>query len=96
MLYDFCSLTSCADGEEPGTAPLVMDAAGNLYGTTVFGGTSTRCNGTCGVVFKLDTAGKESVLHSFTGGTDGADPIAGVTMDPEGNLLWHHTVGVAT
>jgi uncharacterized repeat protein (TIGR03803 family) len=86
VLYAFCSLTACADGERPLAGPLAMDAAGNLYGTTIFGGTSTRCNGTCGVVFKLDTAGKESVLHSFTGGADGALPWAGVVMDAAGNL----------
>jgi uncharacterized repeat protein (TIGR03803 family) len=78
VLYDFCSLTGCADGEEPGR--LAMDAAGNLYGTTVFGGTHGD-----GVVYKLDAARNESVLHSFTGGTDGAIPAA-VTMGPDGSL----------
>jgi hypothetical protein len=38
------------------------------------------------VVFKLDTAGTERVLHSFTGGADGADPVAAVRMDAAGNL----------
>jgi hypothetical protein len=42
-----------------------------------------------GVLFKLDTAGQENVLHSFTGGTDGADPLAGVIRDPAGNLRDH-------
>ena len=86
VLYAFCSLSSCADGDRPLFGPLVMDAAGNLYGTTVFGGNSTKCNGTCGVVFKLDTAGKESVLHNFTGGADGAIPAMGVTLDSSNNL----------
>jgi uncharacterized repeat protein (TIGR03803 family) len=76
VLYDFCSLSGCADGEEPFEGPLAMDAAGNLYGTTYFGGTADH-----GVVFKLDTAGQESVLHSFTGGADGALPVAGVILD---------------
>ena len=66
--------SSCADGEYP-AAPLVLDAAGNLYGTTAFGGAYQNCNGlACGVVFKLDPSGKETVLHSFTGGSDGALP----------------------
>jgi uncharacterized repeat protein (TIGR03803 family) len=87
VLYDFCSLTECADGERPLYEPLVMDAAGNLYGTTIFGGAYRNCNGgTCGVVFKLEPDGKETVLHSFTGGADGAAPAVGVTMDAAGNL----------
>lgn len=85
LLYEFCSLAECADGESPG--PPVMDAAGNLYGITVFGGTHRNCNGDgCGTVFKLDATGNESVLHSFTGGTDGAFPSAGLAMDSAGNL----------
>jgi uncharacterized repeat protein (TIGR03803 family) len=87
VLYSFCSLSNCADGQEPGTGPLVRDSAGSLYGTTAQGGTSHGCNGgTCGVVFKLDTTGKETVLHSFTGGKDGAVPFAGLVMDGRGDL----------
>jgi len=85
VLYSFCSLDNCADGQEP-RGGLVMDSAGNLYGTTFRGGTYRNCNGTCGTVFKLDTSGKETVLHSFTGGADGADPQAGLVMDKAGNL----------
>lgn len=86
MLYDLCSATGCADGDRPRDGPLVMDAARNLYGTTLFGGAYRNCNGDgCGVVFKLEPNGKEMVLHSFTG-ADGADPVAGVTMDAHGNL----------
>jgi len=75
-LYTFCSLSDCADGQFPYKGPLIRDAAGNLYGSTVFGGAYRNCNGnTCGVVFKLDpTTGKETVLHSFTNGADGAYP----------------------
>ena len=87
VLYVFCSLSNCADGEEPIAGPLVRDAAGNLYGTTYFGGAYRNCNGDgCGVVFKLDTTLKETVLHNFTGGADGAFPWAGLTMDSAGNL----------
>jgi uncharacterized repeat protein (TIGR03803 family) len=47
---------------------LIRDAAGNLYGTTTYGGDSNF-----GTVFKLDATGKETVLHGFRGGTaDGA------------------------
>lgn len=80
-LYTFCSLANCADGALPIAGPLVRDAAGNLYGTTEFGGLNSG-----GVVFKLDTSGNETVLHSFTGGTDGGVPMAGLAMDSAGNL----------
>jgi uncharacterized repeat protein (TIGR03803 family) len=93
VLYSFCSLSGCTDGEEPGTGPLAMDSAGNLYGTTFFGGTS-RCGGSgCGVVFKLDTSGKETVIHDFSGGSDGAYPTAGVILDRTGNLFGTATSG---
>jgi uncharacterized repeat protein (TIGR03803 family) len=86
VLYSFCSLGGCTDGFYPDGGPLVRDAAGNLYGTTNFGGNSRNCNGGCGVVFKLDTTGGETVLHSFTGGADGAFPSAGLTTNSAGAL----------
>jgi uncharacterized repeat protein (TIGR03803 family) len=86
-LYSFCPLEGCADGEKPVGGPLVRDSAGNIYGNTIFGGAYRNCNGdACGVIFKLDLAGKETVLHSFTGGADGAFPVAGLTLDSSGNL----------
>lgn len=85
VLYTFCSLPNCSDGERPEFGPLVRDAAGNLYGTTIFGGTGCGRSG-CGIVFKLDASGKETVLHSFTGGSDGTSPFAGLVMDGAGNL----------
>jgi uncharacterized repeat protein (TIGR03803 family) len=93
-LYVFCQLSQCADGERPLSGPLVIDGAGNIYGTTYFGGAYRNCNGdACGVVFKLDATGKETVLHSFTGGADGANPWAGLTMDSTGNLYGTTEVG---
>jgi uncharacterized repeat protein (TIGR03803 family) len=87
VLYDFCSVRGCEDGEGPFEGPLVMDTARNLYGTTYFGGAHRNCNGEgCGVVFKLGPDGKETVLHSFTGGADGALPVAGVILDSSNNL----------
>ena len=64
---------------------LVRDGSGNLYGTT-FGGGDMSClpNG-CGIVFKLDPSGNETILHQFTG-PDGANPTAGVVRDAAGNL----------
>jgi len=86
VLYSFCSVSGCADGLDPLSGPLARDAAGNLYGTTIFGGVSSACNGSCGVVFKLGPSGRETVLHNFTGGADGGLPWAGLTMDSAGNL----------
>ena len=71
VLYRF---TGGADGEYP-AAGLVRDKAGNLYGTTIFGGNPNCHHGDCGVVFKLSADGKETVLHAFTGGSDGAEPF---------------------
>ena len=77
VLYSF---TGGTDGGNP-WATLIQDAAGNLYGTTTSGGTSG-----VGVVFKLDPIGKETVLYTFTGGTDGGGPFGGLVRDGTGNL----------
>jgi uncharacterized repeat protein (TIGR03803 family) len=78
VLYSF---TGGADGAGPG-AGVIRDAAGNLYGTTVFGGAFDA-----GVVYKLDPAGNETVLYTFAGGFDGARPTQGnLVRDGEGNL----------
>jgi uncharacterized repeat protein (TIGR03803 family) len=79
VLYDF---TGVADGRIP-AAGLTRDPAGNLYGTTEAGGASGF-----GTVFKLplNTTGNETVLHSFTGGADGAYPRADLIRDAAGNL----------
>jgi uncharacterized repeat protein (TIGR03803 family) len=90
-LYQFCSLLGCLDGEEPGIGPLVRDSAGNIYGTTYFGGAQGD-----GVVFELDAAGKETVLHSFTAGADGANPVAGLAIDVSGDLYGTAKNGGAT
>jgi uncharacterized repeat protein (TIGR03803 family) len=76
VLYNF---TGGADGAYP-WAGLIRDKDGNLYGTTTAGGPSNA-----GTVFKLDTAGKETVLHSFTY-SDGAGPLAGLVRDKVGNF----------
>jgi len=79
------AFTGGADGAAP-FAGLVRDAAGNLYGTTFNGGAPTVSCGGCGVVFKLDPTGNETVLYTFTGLADGAAPIGGVILDGAGNL----------
>jgi uncharacterized repeat protein (TIGR03803 family) len=77
VIYSF---TGAADGNNP-FGGLVRDVVGNLYGTTLFGGTAGA-----GVVFKLDPSGAETVLHAFTGGPDGAVPVGGLTLDSADNL----------
>ncbi len=84
------SFTGGAGGATP-HAGLVVDASGNLYGTTTAGGASNL-----GTVFKLDTTGKETVLYSFVGGADGATPNAGLVLDPSGNLCGTTTAGGAS
>jgi uncharacterized repeat protein (TIGR03803 family) len=74
-----------ADGADP-WATLIRDAAGNFYGTTTGGGKG-NCGRGCGVVFKVDTNGNETVLHTFTGNSpDSGTPLAGLVMDSAGNL----------
>ena len=78
VLHNF---TNGADGGNP-YGGVIRDWAGNLYGTTVGGGGASGA----GVVFKIDPSGHETVLYSFTGGTDGGYPLDGVIRDPVGNL----------
>jgi uncharacterized repeat protein (TIGR03803 family) len=75
------SFTGNPDGAIP-YDNLVRDKAGNLYGTTLNEGSSGRD----GVVFKVDTSGTETVLHSFTGLPDGAYPYDNLVRDKAGNL----------
>lgn len=79
VLHEF---TRGADGAFP-RGGLVQDSEGNLYGTAEEGGTGANC---CGVVFKLDPAGNQTVLYTFTGDGDGAFPWAGVVRDPAGTF----------
>lgn len=78
VLYTFIDTTQ---GEQP-DAGLIADPAGNLYGTTQYGGTA----GGFGAILKLDTSGNETVLYSFSGTPDGEDPYAGLVADRAGNL----------
>jgi len=75
------AFTGGTDGASPGWVLLVRDSSGNLYGTAGRGGAFTYGN-----VFKLNKNGKETVLYSFTGGSDGRYPDVGVVRDSAGNL----------
>jgi uncharacterized repeat protein (TIGR03803 family) len=87
-IYTLYAFTGNADGAVP-YGGVVLDPAGNVYGTTTYGGDFGGFCGTagCGVAFKIDTKGHESLLHTFTGpSADGATPTEGVTRDSAGRL----------
>jgi uncharacterized repeat protein (TIGR03803 family) len=78
------------DGEYSST-DLVLDGAGNLYGTTVQGGQYSS-----GTVFELTRSGNtwtHTVLYSFTSGADGGQPYGGVTLDADGNVYGTAVIG---
>ena len=85
VLHFFAGESS--DGGNP-AAGLIADKAGNLYGTTEFGGGNNSCNGAdgCGTIFKIASDGTATVLHKFDQPTDGANPVAGLITDRAGNL----------
>ncbi|HEY6327662.1 MAG TPA: choice-of-anchor tandem repeat GloVer-containing protein, partial [Candidatus Cybelea sp.] len=88
VLYRFIGGT---DGQGPGSG-VIADASGALYGTTEYGGDSAGD----GIVFKLTPQGPkyvESVLYRFKGGMDGKSPLAGLTIDPAGNLYGATLIG---
>jgi uncharacterized repeat protein (TIGR03803 family) len=82
-------LYSFEDGAD-GAVPygfVTRDSAGNLYGSTTQGGDFSSCSGAgCGVVFKVDASGNETVLYTFTGGADGAVATGGLLIDATGNV----------
>jgi uncharacterized repeat protein (TIGR03803 family) len=97
VLYAFTGGDDGPDAASPRTN-LVLDTAGNLYGTTLAGGPGPCYTVAsmpplppghipCGTVFRVDASGKETILHSFTGGKDGASPQADLFLDGEGNVF---------
>jgi len=84
VLYAF---TGGSDGGGP-AAGLIKDSAGNLYATTEFEGAYGY-----GTVFMLAPDGTETVLHSFTGGSDGAFPLGRLAKDKHGHLVGTATQG---
>ena len=75
------------DGADPYDTP-TFDANGNMYGTAAYGGANYD-----GTVWKVDTNGVFSVLHTFTGTADGTVPGSGVTFDSSGNMYGTASAG---
>jgi uncharacterized repeat protein (TIGR03803 family) len=90
ILHNFEGGIGTTDPKVPESG-LLLDKVGNLYGTTICGGASKSCY--TGTVFKLAKNGKLTVLHSFTGGSDGGAPMASLIMDEVGNLYGTTFVG---
>jgi uncharacterized repeat protein (TIGR03803 family) len=83
VLYSFCSLASCADGDIL-YGGLVQATDGNFYGTTVYGGANNR-----GTIFQVTPKGKHTILHSFentTGSLFGQYPEVTLTQNTNGIL----------
>lgn len=83
------TFTAGTDGAIP-SSTVSFDSAGNLYGTTLEGGTAMYCNGGCGVVYELTPSGGgwiDSILYAFAGGVDGEFPQDGVVMNNAGDLF---------
>src|SRR5207237_3075410 len=79
----FTSMYSFLD-ESSGAYPygaLLQLTNGNFYGTTLQGGTFGY-----GTIFRMSPGGAVTFLYSFTGGSDGAFPIAGLALGPNGNF----------
>ena len=80
------------NGEEP--LGSLLDAKGNFFGTTFYGGTDNSvCSLGCGVVYELSAAGKYHVLHRFSGADDGSNPSGPLAEDSDGNIWGADTNG---
>lgn len=92
-LYTF---TGGLDGTQP-SGNLVLDASGNLYGTTTYAGTAGCLNGFgCGTIFELTRdrdIWTEHTIYNFAGSGDGSNPMSGLLLDDKGNLYGTTTYG---
>ena len=85
-----------SEGNGPGYGALIIDAAGNLYGTTSLGGARGRYYVSCGTIFKVAPDGTERVLYALKGGSDGGTPLGGLIADASGNLYGTTSAGGGT
>ena len=90
LLYTFAEYGGGPAGQ------LVMDGAGNLYGTTITGGNSGCGAYGCGTIFKLTPSGGSwtyTELYDFSGGSDGGNPYSNLVMDGSGNFYGTASMG---
>jgi len=80
VLYSFCSLSQCSDGDYP-DSNVIVNRKGDFVSTTAGGGAHGF-----GALFGLSRHGAETLLYSFKSGRDGASPNASVIADPKGHL----------
>jgi uncharacterized repeat protein (TIGR03803 family) len=85
LVHTFGEVTG--DGYNPNSS-LIRDTSGNIYGTTRDGGASGY-----GTIFEIGPGGDETILYSFLGGTDGANPTDGFNRDPHGNFYGTTSLG---
>ena len=89
------SFAGGSDGSEP-YAGLIEGSDGNFYGTTELGGLHNLGTGqNRGTVFRITPAGRETVLYSFAGGSDGSEPYAGLIEGSDGNFYGTTSIGGA-
>jgi len=82
VLHAFAGMPNDGDGSG---AEVTLDSAGNIYGTTDWGGTYGSLNG-YGTIFEVAADGTESLLHSFGGTGDGTTPDGAVTIESNGDM----------
>jgi len=91
LIYSFAASGKADDGQAPQAK--LAEFGGDFYGTTAYGGTTNNhCAIGCGIVFRLSSAGKESVVYRFKGGSDGAAPLAGLIV-ANGSLIGTTSAG---
>ena len=89
-LYSFCSLASCADGEEPDAA-LIQGTDGNFYGTTKYGGGSNCQPVGCGTIFKITPSGTLTTLYDMCSQPNCTDGITANALVQDTNGTFYGT-----
>jgi uncharacterized repeat protein (TIGR03803 family) len=90
------SFAGGSDGEGTFFNGPYLDSAGNVYGATTYGG-GTGCGGNgCGTIYELAPDGTETILHAFSGGTDGGYPASDLIADKAGTLYGTAEIGGKT
>ncbi len=90
VLYNFDG----THGANPGPGPLIQASDGNFYGVTTNGGLGDCAQSNpCGVAFRITPTGMLTVLHNFTGGSDGENEVGGLIQATDGNLYGTNNIG---